>query len=558
MCQYGVEGFQFEGSAQAANSCGRDPGPVTSTPEIFSFLSCEEYTPFTGVPNVVGLPNPVTCALCGAAPIDCFNVLEPLCSLTPNPTGNRIYIVFLPKGTTINDFGKTSCNAAGPGDYDAFHFQIPSRGLFFPLPPFVVPASQGRPLNLVIIPTDCFPSVASMMAAVTHELVEAASDPLPAAHWIDGSKGIGSLLTEGEISDICHNSNVSFTAADGTSVQVADYWSNHDNQCVSLDVVPPKTIASVAPSTTSGWANADVVVSLTATDIGPTASGVSELVFSASGAQPIGETHIPGASSDIAITSEGITTLTFRASDKAGNVEAARSITVRIDRTAPTIAGTATPAPNSAGWNNTTVTVTFSCADAPSGIASCAAPILLGGEGTNQSATGTATDLAGNTASATVAGIQIDKTSPSVSYLGSLGTYTIDQTVAITCSASDDLSGIAINTCADINGDAFAFPLGPNSFSAVAVDVAGNSAAASVTFTVEVTEASLCNLSTRFSSKPQISSALCVKLDAAAHAPTPQARAGHITAYLNQLSAQAGKAFTAAEFAILAGLAGAL
>ena len=136
----GVQGFQFEGSAQAAGICGSDPGPVTSTPGIFSFMSCEEYTPFTGVPNAVGAPNPVTCGLCGAVPIDCFNVVEPLCVATPNPTGNRVYVVFLPKGTTINDFGRTSCV-----DYGAFHFQIPSRALFSPFPPFVLPLSQGRP-----------------------------------------------------------------------------------------------------------------------------------------------------------------------------------------------------------------------------------------------------------------------------------------------------------------------------------------------------------------------------------------------------------------------------
>lgn len=563
MCQYGVQGFQFEGSAQAAGVCGSDPGPVTTTPGIFSFMSCEEYTPFTGVPNVLGAPNPVTCGLCGAVPIDCFNVIEPLCVATPNPTGNRIYVVFLPKGTTINDFGSLSCNG-----YNAYHFQIPSRALFAPLPPFVVPLSQGRPLNLAIIPTDCFPSVASMMTAVTHEIVEAASDPLPLAHWIDESLAtrggsfdvtqIGTLLKEGEISDICHGSSATFTAPDGSSVSVADYWSNHDNQCVSLDVTPPVTTAVRTPSPASGWTNTDVVVSLSATDTGALASGVSEIVFSASGAQTIPETHLPGASGSLTISNEGITTLSFHAVDHAGNTEAAHAIAIRIDRTVPTISAAAGPPPNGAGWNNTAVTVTFACADIPSGVASCTSPIVLASEGASQSATGTATDLAGNSASATVSGINIDETAPVVTYTGNIGTYTVDQTIAITCSATDNLSGVAIDTCVDISGDAFGFPLGTNTFSAFAVDVAGNVGTGSTAFTVEVTEASLCNLTTRFSSKPQIASSLCVKLDAAAHAPTPEARAGHIHAYMNQLAAQVGKAFTLADFAILTGLAAAL
>ena len=563
MCQYGVSGFQFEGSAQAAGICGSNPGPVTSTPGVFSFMSCEEYTPFTGVPNVLGAPNPLTCGACGALPIDCFNVLEPLCAATPNPTGNRIYVVFLPKGTTIDDFGRKSCV-----DYGAFHFQIPSRALFSILPPFVVPLTQGRPLNLAIIPTDCFSSVGDMMASVTHEVVEAASDPLPLAHWLDESTAgrggrfdfsdIETLLTKGEISDICNDSSVTFTAPDGTPVSVADYWSNHDNQCLSLDVVPPTTTAVVTPAPASGWANTDVTVSLSATDPGAVASGVNEIVFSASGAEAIGETHVSGASASITITAEGITTVTFHAKDNAGNTEAEQSVIVRIDRTAPTIAGTAAPAPNAAGWNNTTVVVTFACADSLSGIASCTAPIALPNDGANQGASGTAVDLAGNTAGTAVSGINIDKTPPVVSYTGNLGTYTVDQTVAISCSATDNLSGIASTTCADINGDAFTFPLGANTFSATAVDVAGNTAGASVTFTVEVTEGSLCNLTRRFSTKPQTADALCTKLDAAAHAPTPEARAGQIQAFLNQLSAKTGKDFSAADAAILAGLAEAL
>ena len=90
------------------------------------------------------------------------------------------------------------------------------------------------------------------------------------------------------------------------------------------------------------------------------------------------------------------------------------------------------------------------------------------------------------------------------------------------------------------------------------MDVAGNSATASTSFTVEVTEASLCNLTRRFSTKPQIADALCAKMSAAAAAPTPQARAGEIGAFLNQVAAQTGKAFTAAYAAILTNLADAL
>jgi hypothetical protein len=46
--------------------------------------------------------------------------------------------------------------------------------------------------------------------------------------------------------------------------------------------------------------------------------------------------------------------------------------------------------------------VTFTCADALSGVESCPQPVTLTEDGPNQVVTGTAVDLAGNSATATV------------------------------------------------------------------------------------------------------------------------------------------------------------
>ena len=561
LCQYGVQGFTFDGSAESVGLCGSDPGPTTSTLGVLDFMACEEYTPADGVPTAGGAPNPLTCVACGVAPIDCFNVLEPLCVATPNPTGDHVYVVFLPKGTTIDDFGRKSCV-----DYGAFHFQVPSRALFSPIPPFTLPGSQGRPLNIAIIPTDCFSTLADLIGGVTHEVVEAATDPLPLAHWIDTSTAtrggsfdltqIGTLLTDGEISDICGNHSTNFTAPDGTSINVATYWSNADNACVSLDVTPPVTTATANPSGT--WVNTDVTVSFSSTDPGADASGVAGIVFSLSGAQSLATTIVPGASATVSISAQGITQVSFHAVDNAGNVEAEQTLIVRIDKTPPQIAGAAAPPPNGAGWNNTPVTVTFACSDALSGIASCTAPVTLAGDGAGQSVTGTAVDQAGNSAQATVSGLNIDRTPPVITYSGNIGTYTVDLQVTITCAASDNLSGVASSTCADVDAPAYTFPLGATTLSATAVDVAGNTGSGSTTFEVIVTEDSLCNLTQRFSTKPQIAGALCTKLDQAKNAPNAQARAGMLGAYRNQLAAQTGKAFSAGDAAILDALANAL
>jgi len=272
LCQYGVPGFRWGGSTEANPVCGGNPGSMITTPGVFSFAGCEEqYSFLTGVPQAHGLPSP-TCAGC-PGPGDCF--VDPACLSTPNPTGDRVYIVFLPKGTTIDDFGIRSCS-----NYGAYHFQIPTRmGMsppftwFFGTPPFV-PGTQGRPLNLAIIPTDCYTSVSDLMSGVTHELVEAATDPLPPVHWIDNSRTNGAgrldpthietLLKAGEIADIC-GTKTRFTTSNGSQADLADYWSNHDNRCVAL---PPGGQVATGSRTRTGptarVGNADVTPTKTA------------------------------------------------------------------------------------------------------------------------------------------------------------------------------------------------------------------------------------------------------------------------------------------------------
>ncbi|MDP3112461.1 MAG: hypothetical protein Q8M71_10205 [Thermodesulfovibrionales bacterium] len=111
------------------------------------------------------------------------------------------------------------------------------------------------------------------------------------------------------------------------------------------------------------------------------------------------------------ITTEGAgQVVTGTAVDKAGN-SASASVTLNIDKTPPAITATATPAANANGWNNTDVTVTFTCSDATSGIAVCPAPITVTTEGAGQKICGTAIDNAGNSANTCVT-LNIDKTPP--------------------------------------------------------------------------------------------------------------------------------------------------
>ena len=100
--------------------------------------------------------------------------------------------------------------------------------------------------------------------------------------------------------------------------------------------------------------------------------------------------------------------------------------------------------PNANGWYNQDVTVAFDCNDTGSGIQSCVGGTTLG-EGSDQAVTGTATDWAGNTATDTVAGVNIDMTKPMVGFSGGPASsyYYGSDPAAPTCEASDALSGLA-------------------------------------------------------------------------------------------------------------------
>lgn len=132
-----------------------------------------------------------------------------------------------------------------------------------------------------------------------------------------------------------------------------------------------------------------------------------------------------------------------------GGLPATVSVTFTIvDTGDPTIVlQSRTPAANADGWNNTDVTLVWSCTDTGSGVVAATVTVTLTTEGANQSATGTCVDNAGNDASDTQTAISIDKTAPTISDdgpsgdLGSNGWYV--SAVSNTFTASDNLSGVA-------------------------------------------------------------------------------------------------------------------
>ncbi len=280
-------------------------------------------------------------------------------------------------------------------------------------------------------------------------------------HWscsdalsgIDGLCPADSVIT-GEASGLTATAAVNDVAGNTTTAT---------SSAVNIDQTPPTTTASSVPD----WANASVTFTLHAND---TLSGVDATHYTIDGgATQTGDT--------VTVNGDGVHQVAYWSVDNAGNVETANTATVKIDTTAPTITVSQTPAANGAGWNNSDVTVNFTCSDATSGVASCTSPQSLTNEGAGQTVTGSAVDNAGNSSSASTT-VNIDKTAPNI--MGVLppqsapGWYNTPVTVSFACT--DALSGVA--SCSDpqtLSSDGAG-----QSVSGSATDTAGNTSSTTV------------------------------------------------------------------------------
>ncbi|MCL4299195.1 MAG: YncE family protein [Anaerolineae bacterium] len=234
---------------------------------------------------------------------------------------------------------------------------------------------------------------------------------------------------------------------------------------IPADTTPPTISPQISGTLgNNDWYTDDVTVSWTVSD----------------DESPI--TSTSGCDATIITTDTAGTTFTCEATSAGGT--ASQNVTIKRDATPPTISGSAAPPPNSNGWNNSDVSVTFTCADDLSGVAACGPDQTLSSEGANQSVTGTATDNAGNSASTTVSGLNLDKTPLTVSVTGVTdgATYSLGQVPAGGCETQDSLSGVATQAAFSLSGGN-----GVGSFTATcngASDNADNSNSASVTYQV--------------------------------------------------------------------------
>jgi hypothetical protein len=228
-----------------------------------------------------------------------------------------------------------------------------------------------------------------------------------------------------------------------------------------LDNAGPVVTAALSPAANSaGWNKDNVSVTWSAADAG---SGV------ASGPTP---------ATDAQTVSTAGVTKTASATDRLGNTGNGAA-SVKLDKTAPTISGTRAPSANANGWNNSDVIVSFACSDGLSGIKDCTAPRTVSStDASGLSVSGTAVDVADNTATTSVGPVKVDKVAPTLSGAPTTapnGDGWYDGPVTIHWAAGDAGSGLAAPAPADstLGGE------GTNQFDTKTVsDKAGNATAA--------------------------------------------------------------------------------
>jgi hypothetical protein len=212
--QYGITSPSFTGSDEAII-----PPPVIAG--YTEFLSIATWMEAETAP----LPIPFTGNTVG---------------LLPEPTDDTIYAVYLSHDVEINDFGYNTCD-----DFGAYHFfggTLVWVEEVVPYPPFVLVYPAPQTFAYAVLPTACgsggtFDGVTSL---ATHELIEAATDPIILSGWIDNSQYEwlnANILKKGEAADICElgvggASPAHTRMTDG--LLVAAYWSNADGKCVPL------------------------------------------------------------------------------------------------------------------------------------------------------------------------------------------------------------------------------------------------------------------------------------------------------------------------------------
>jgi large repetitive protein len=243
----------------------------------------------------------------------------------------------------------------------------------------------------------------------------------------------------------------SFTVTGEGVIQVSFYSVDNagneeavKTEFVKLDNQAPETVSDV----TDRWNTGDVTVNLTATD---NESGVATTFYSINGSEFVEGT-------EITVNQEGINKVSFYSVDNVGTVEVAKTIDVKIDKTAPTTVSNITDE-----WNQSQVAVKLTATDDLSGVAKTYYSIngtdyvegtqfTVSQEGINK-VSFYSVDNAGNIEDVQTVEVKVDKTAPVVSW-NLADQYALGDSLPLAYKATDEHSGIAKETIS-VNGKVY-------------------------------------------------------------------------------------------------------
>jgi len=263
-----------------------------------------------------------------------------------------------------------------------------------------------------------------------------------------------------------------------TTIQAA---SGSLSSSATLTVQPP-VLTSLAVQPTLGGTTVGGTQAFTATGT-YTDSSTQNLTSSVTWSSSNTAVATIGAGGLSTGVGNGNATITAR----LGGATATGRITVAGANTPPTISVSVSPAANANGWNNTNVTVTFTCNAGSAAVVSCPAQQVVSSEGAAQVVSGAVTDANGNTASASIT-LNIDQSTPALSVTAPAESMVTATTVSVSGTVSDALSGLSSVSCngttTPVNAGSFscniALSAGVNLIRVRALDAAGNVAASNL------------------------------------------------------------------------------
>jgi hypothetical protein len=162
----------------------------------------------------------------------------------PQPDANTVYTLFYGMGINVSALGGVTCQ-----QFQGYHdsFMVGSQSVIYA----IVPRCPPPPVPNVT-------SADQMTAEASHEIVEAATDPLPTAMptyiTVDSSSYAWAMLAGGEVGDLCAVFPDSFYKPSGFTTLVQRTWSNaaamadHD-PCAPNGTSPYFNSAPILPDT---------------------------------------------------------------------------------------------------------------------------------------------------------------------------------------------------------------------------------------------------------------------------------------------------------------------